>query len=345
MRRALQSLAVLAAAWLASGCTPGRFLAQRIAQAPNSYPRWFAPEARVVIGYEEKAIAQFPLRGVDVPGPPARIAYRVVPPAFYRFQVRATHWVQHGRPMARFDFDAAIPAPAADRPPRGTVFLLHGYALDHETMAPWAFWLGERGWTTVLVDLRGHGRSGGKRVGFGPLEAHDLDRLLETLRARGEATGPVVAFGDSYGASIALRWAASNPSLDSAVAIAPYAELVPAIERLGRDYAPWIPHRLVTAGARALPSVLHQPAAELDTVTPLRRHAPAALLVAGGDDVITPWPEVERLQSLCAPGSRLHVVLGANHESLPFRFPEIAQAVDRWLRERDARGAASGAAR
>jgi len=326
---------LLAGLLLLAGCMPSRFVARRFAQAPNSYPRWFAPEPRVVFDYRDGLVTNFPLRHLAVAVPPARIAHRVVPPADYRLEVRTTNWVEHGLQKARFDFDATVPAPPPNGVRKGTVFLLHGYALDLETMVPWALWLGERGWTAVLVDLRGHGQSTGKQVGFGPLEASDLDRLLADLDARGPLPRPIVALGNSYGASLALRWAASNPGVDSAVAIAPYAELVPTIDRLRGDYVPWMPRRWVVAGARQLPRVLGQPPGELDTTTPLARRAVPALLLAGGADVIAPPGEVGRLRCAAGPGSRLHVVPGASHESLPFRFPELAEVVGQWL---DGRG-------
>jgi pimeloyl-ACP methyl ester carboxylesterase len=242
--------------------------------------------------------------------------------------------MEHGRQIARFDFDAVVPAPPAKMAPRGTVFLLHGYALDQETMLPWALWLGERGWTSVLVDLRGHGQSTGRQVGFGPLEAKDLDRILAHLDSAGRLPRPLVAMGNSYGASVALRWTANQPALDSAIAVAPYAALLPAIDRLRGDYVPWMPRWLVMAGARQLPRVLGQPATELDTTTPLSRRAIPALFVAGGADAIAPATEIGRLRELAMADSEVLVVPGANHESLPFRFPELADAVARWLERR-----------
>ena len=54
--------------------------------------------------------------------------------------------------------------------PRGTVILLHGYGLAQFAMVPWAIRLAQSGWRCVLVDLRGHGKSTGKKVYFGTRE-------------------------------------------------------------------------------------------------------------------------------------------------------------------------------
>ncbi len=319
------------AAFGAAGCHPARFVARRFAQAPNTYPQWFAPDARVVLGYHDSLITNFPLQRITVTNPPARLAIRRVPPAAYGLQMTTTNWSVRGRELARFDFHATVPAPPWPGPPRGTVFLLHGYGLDLETMVPWALWLGERGWVSILVDLRGHGHSTGRQIGFGPLEASDLDQLLIGLRERGEVPGPVMALGVSYGAALSLRWAAQNPAVTSVVAIAPYAELAPTVDRLRSDYVPWLPHWMVSRGVREIPGVVGSPAAELDTITVVGRRSVPALLIAGGADVIAPVAEVERLRKRAGNGSRIEVILDANHEALPFRFRELSEAVDAWL--------------
>jgi pimeloyl-ACP methyl ester carboxylesterase len=351
------------------GCSPSRFIANRFIKAPNSYPTWFAPEPRVYLGYQPRITdrlqleamlatwsayftngsirtnAAFPLQtnATQLAGlvprfgnDPARIVYRVVPPAAYNLTVTATNWTENGVQKAEFGFRRAIPAhplPGLKRP-SGTVFLLHGYGLDHETMLPWAFWLGERGYQSILVDLRGHGRTSGKSISFGPVEVAELRALLSHLQSQDRISGPVFAMGVSYGATLALRWAGTDPRLDSAIAIAPYARLADAIENIRADFASWVPASWIGAGVRKLPEVVGVQAGELDPLEVLKTHPTHALLMAGGADVIAPVEAVERLQHACLAGSRLWVLMDSNHEALPFRFPELAPPVGRWISER-----------
>ncbi len=362
----------LAAAFLLTGCSPSRFIANRLVKAPNSYPTWFAPEPRVYLGYQPRITdqlqleamlatwsryftnghvlpgGQFPYETNSVVTPamverfgqdPARIVYRVVPPAAYNLRVKATNWIEGGREKAEFSFQRNIPAPplpGVDRPV-GTVFLLHGYGLDHESMLPWAFWFGQRGWQAVLVDLRGHGRSTGKSISFGPVETAELGGLLTHLQGKGRVASPVIAMGVSYGATVALRWTASDPRLSSAIAIAPYARLGDAIENIRKDFASWVPSSWIRAGTRRIPEVIGTNAGELDTLQAIQGRSVHALLMAGGMDVIAPVSAVESLQQVCAPGSHLWVLEGSNHEALPFRFNDLAPAVDRWLGSRPSR--------
>jgi pimeloyl-ACP methyl ester carboxylesterase len=368
LTRILRPVAVTLLALACSGCTPGRFLAGRLAGAPNQFPTWFAPEPRVYLGFPPRITESLPIETLEIlrqasvigaslhhqpspesipipPNPasnaraaqqPLTLAFRIVPPADYQIRVAATNWIENGLEKAEFTFQRKLPAPPLppEIPRRGTVFLLHGYGLDQDSMLPWAFWLGERGWLSVLVDLRGHGRSTGSSVSFGPVEAADLQTLLDHLIAQNRVPGPVIALGVSYGGALALRWTASDPRLDSAIAIAPYDRLDAAAENLRSDFASWLPRSWVRHAVQHLPAVLKLPRSELDTRAPMGRRRIPALLLAGGNDRIAPVSEVEHLHNLASPGSRLWVLDGSNHEALPYRFPEITPPIARWLEER-----------
>ena len=156
-----------------AGC--GTFVADRLAQAPNTYPTWFAPKPRVTLGFSPKFLSNFPTNHLDIASPKARICYRVIEPADYHLKVSSTNWVEKGERQFEFRFKATLPGLTNQwtASPRGTVVLLHGYGLAQFSMAPWALRLAEEGWRCVLVDLRGHGKSTGKRIYFGIQETND----------------------------------------------------------------------------------------------------------------------------------------------------------------------------
>jgi pimeloyl-ACP methyl ester carboxylesterase len=314
-----------------AGC--GTFVAHRMVQAPNTYPKWFTPRAPVAVAFSPKMLTNFPKQFVTVGPPTARLCYRVVEPADYGLKISSTNWLEHGRKKFEFDFHADVPGQsnAWTSAPRGTVVLLHGYGLAQFTMAPWALRLAQEGWQCVLVDLRGHGKSTGKRIYYGIQETHDLSQLLDALARDGRLKEPVVAFGESYGAALALRWQTVEPRVGTVVAITPYAGLSNAVLNLCREYAGWMPRSLLRSGLKKLPSVLEVPADELDITTELARHPVTALLVAGTEDKITPVADVEQLRVLAAPGSELVVVPEATHESVLYFFPELVPPVLAWL--------------
>ncbi len=344
-------LITLAAVVLSTaGC--GSFIAHRIVQAPNTYPTWFAPEAPVSLGFSPKLLTNFPVHFVEIGPPTARMRYRIVEPADYNLEVTATNWLQHGKQQYDFTFRADVPGASNiwTAAPRGTVVLLHGYGLAQFSMAPWALRLAQEGWRCVLVDLRGHGKSTGKRIYFGTRETHDLSQLLDQLARDGKAVGPVAAVGESYGASLALRWKGVDPRVGAVVAIAPYAVLSNAVLNITHEYSGWTSEAwkpwktpffivgsvvgsdpVIKAGLRKVPSVLNVQPGEIDTATVLRQRPVDALFVAGADDKISPVGEVNKLYKVAAPGSELVVVPHATHEALTFFFKELAPPMLAWL--------------
>jgi pimeloyl-ACP methyl ester carboxylesterase len=316
-----------------AGC--GTFMARRMAQAPNTYPTWFAPKAPVALAFSPKFLTNFSKQFAAVGPPTARLCYRVVEPADYNLISSPTNWLERGRKQFEFDFHADVPGRSNvwTSAPRGTVVLLHGYGLAQFSMAPWALRLAQEGWRCVLVDLRGHGKSTGSQIYFGVRETNDLSQLLDKLAQDGQLKEPVAAFGESYGAALALRWKTVEPRVRTVVAVAPYAGLSNAVLNLRHEYAAWLPKTLIKAGLKQLPAVLEIPAGELDTTTELARRPVTALFVAGAKDKITPVADVEQLHALAAPGSELIVVPDATHEAVTYFFADLVPRVLTWLAE------------
>jgi pimeloyl-ACP methyl ester carboxylesterase len=333
LKRLRLGCVLLLIAVVATGAGCGAFVARRIAQAPNTYPDWIAPTARVTLDFSAGFLTNFPSHYLEVGPPPARIRYRVVEPADYHMVTTSSNWVERGEQQFTFTFKANLPADTNrwSGNPRGTVILLHGWGVAQFAMAPWALRLAEEGWRCVLVDLRGHGKSTGKRIYFGLRETNDLTELLNQLDHDGKLTGPVMAVGESYGAVIALRWAGVEPRLRTVVAINPYASLSNAVMNIGRDYAGWVPLALLRAGMKKLPVLLDAEPAELDTTTALARHPVQALFFAAPGDKVSPVEEVQKDYALATPGSLLIIVPGATHESLTYFFGDLAPPIVAWL--------------
>lgn len=314
-----------------AGC--GSFVARSIARAPNRYPAWFSAEAPVMLAFNPKLLTTFPTHFVDVGPPPARLCYRVINPANYHFKVSSTNWWKHGDKDYRFTFRATVPGLTNrwSATPRGTVLLLHGYGEAQFSMLPWALRLSEDGWRCVLIDLRGHGESTGKRVYFTVKETTDTLQLLDALEKDRQLVSPVCLMGESYGAALALRVKAVDPGIRAVVAIAPYACLSNAVMNIREQYADWMPKVMVKAGIKKLPLLLNIPANEFNTTTILRLHPVKALFIAGGQDKIAPVPAVEKVRNLALPGSPLIIVPNATHEALTYYFKELTPPVLAWL--------------
>ena len=72
----------------------------------------------------------------------------------------------------------------------------------------------------LAYDSRAHGESGGDACTYGFYEKKDLSRAIDRLGG-----GPVLAFGISLGAAVALQSAADDPRIARVVAVSAFSDL------------------------------------------------------------------------------------------------------------------------
>ncbi len=140
-----------------------------------------------------------------------------------KFQVREE---RTGRPLGIAGWWIARAASA--RPGRCVVFI-HGYADAKVGAIAWAPTWHALGYNILAVDLRGHGESGGTECTAGYFERHDIDAVLNSLRAQRPAeTEDLVLFGISLGAAVAAAVAVLREDLAAVVLESPFADFASA---------------------------------------------------------------------------------------------------------------------
>lgn len=93
--------------------------------------------------------------------------------------------------------------PAAGRPWRGSVLVVHGWASRTEFMKAIVEGLRGANYRVVSLDLPGHGQSGGRQL--------NMVNALEALRVAGEWFGPFAAVvGHSFGGAVAVNAVAGS---------------------------------------------------------------------------------------------------------------------------------------
>lgn len=113
-----------------------------------------------------------------------------------------------------------------------TVILLHGLYQNRAMCLPYVSIYRKLGYNVLLIDLRGHGESGGEHTEWGLSEIDDLTQWIQWLHER-DGSMKIGMHGISLGAAMALLYAGSErgSSLSFVVADSSYGNII----ALGRE--------------------------------------------------------------------------------------------------------------
>jgi pimeloyl-ACP methyl ester carboxylesterase len=329
------SLAMLACL-VCAGCVSPAAVARHALEAPNHQSN------------DDKVFKQlafvttnFPVQKVSVGPPPASMELMVIEPGDYGATMTSN--ITARRPRYKGDTHTNVFAFAFGftnypiKPKletndiRGTVFLLHGYGLNKDLMLPWGMVLARAGYRTVLVDLRGHGHSTGERIYFGRVERTDLAQCLDALEQRGVCRGPVGVLGISYGAVLALQWAAVDPRVQSVTAISPYSDPGTAMEEYLKVYAPVLSWRTDHDAAGIIARQLANEWPDSTTASAVRGLKQPVLFVRGGHDELCSRDDLSRLRAAAPEGSEMREVPMANHLVTGMCITQLEGPVTNWF--------------
>jgi fermentation-respiration switch protein FrsA (DUF1100 family) len=242
--------------------------------------------------------------------------------------------------------------PKGDR----AIVLVHGLNCNSWTGAQRdiARSLVEAGFSVLVFDLRGHGRSGGDVLGLGWHERRDVRAAVDLLLERGFEAGRIGLHGVSYGAATALLSAAAIPEVGAVVADSAFADardvMFEQIER--RTGIPsWAPSVFLRPGIIFVTDLRYS--LDLDAIPPERAVSDIAprpiLFIHGSKDDVIPVRHSRRLRVASRnPDDELWIIPGGHTEGVrmlpkgcemtepsPTRTEYLSKVVaffDRWLR-------------
>jgi hypothetical protein len=206
---------------------------------------------------------------------------------------------------------------------RGTLVYLHGIADNRTSGTGVIRWFGTRGFDVVAYDSRANGESGGDVCTYGYFEKQDLHRVLDTV-----APGPIVLFGTSLGAAVALQEAPQDLRVTAVVAAEAFSDL----RTVSTERAPFF----FTAGVieRAFRIAEQRGQFQVDAVSPVAAAShieKPVLIIHGGADSDTPPDHSRRIFAALTGPRRLIIVPGARHnESLR---GAVWTEIEQWLDE------------
>lgn len=276
------------------------------------------------------------------------LAYRVVPAARYGFSYR----YEPTDSGAEFGFTTDFSRHKDHRPDpipvRGTVVMLHGWSMDGTSMLPWALALGERGYQSILVDLRSHGDSKQATVGYGPAEGADIARLAQQMEAEGKLQGTFAIFGISYGAVAGLQAATHlHGKVDGVIAMSPYSNAADGIRGMidtaGHMGGNSLPSRLQRTWIRmryddeAIDRAINEASerigtdlASLETADAIRNTSACIAILHGTNDEMFNIDTIRPLAD-ASNNATFTELEGEGHISAPLRVDLLASPVADWL--------------
>lgn len=333
--RTYRFLLLLAAATVLAGCVSS-MLARKVVAPPNKsgIKALFADSP--IVTHAPDAFAQS--WKIRAPGPPAEIAIASIEPGDYSFVYDLQLSYPEGRDP-KIDHFNAYWRPASESrlglAPKGTLVFLHGYLQDKRFLTPWALKLAQAGYRCALIDMRGHGDSTGRHIGFGAFEAADISAVVDDLGRRGWDVSRVGLFGVSYGASVALLTAGRDPRVKAVVAFEPFASAETAVPELMRAaFAPQV--RGISDRQFAKAHVKEAKIAgfdwqDADIPAALKRTTAPVLFLHGEADTWLSPEHSRRLAADAPPGSRLRLVPRDNHVTLPLQIAPFEREVIDWF--------------
>lgn len=125
--------------------------------------------------------------------------------------------------------------PRAERPGDTAIVLLHGYPATKADLLPLAAAMHPH-FTTLLLDLRSFGESGGRMTTLGFRERADVQKAVDLLADRGYAK--IGVFGISLGGAAGIMAAAEDSRIGAVAAYAPFSDLANLADETYRRFGP-----------------------------------------------------------------------------------------------------------
>jgi uncharacterized protein len=209
---------------------------------------------------------------------------------------------------------------------KGTVCLFHGLTSNKAYYLPEARFFRDHGYNVLLLDFRGHGKSGGMKTTLGYDEAEEVKLACDFLKSKNESR--IFLFGGSMGA-VTIARAVSVYRLDVAgiVLEMPFDGLLDHVKARGRSFG--FPQTIFAVPVtcwigleNSFPVFRHKTSRYAETI-----HCPVLLQWGTNDHLVTSEETQNIFDHFTSKNKKLVVYEDAVHSSL------LNQDPIRWKKE------------
>ena len=196
--------------------------------------------------------------------------------------------------------------------PRGVVLLLHGNAGNISHRIEYALMFRRLGYSTLLLDYRGYGKSTGSPTEQGTyVDAESAWRWLTITRRVPERD--IIVFGESLGGGVA-SWLAARHQVRALILASTFTSAVD----LGSELYPFLPVRLVSRF-------------RYNTLARLRDVRAPVLVVHSREDEIIPFSHGRRLFEAAPEPKAMLELAGGHNQGLVFAREAWVKALAAFL--------------
>lgn len=218
------------------------------------------------------------------------------------------------------DFKLSAAYIAAENTSDTTVIIAHGYMGSRLDMAGVAKMYHDQGYNVLVPDMRAHGESDGKYVGFGYLEKNDFKRWVDKTVAMTGSSAQIILHGHSMGAATVML-ATTEKLPNNVKAIVEDCGYTSAVAELGYQmkelyHLPSVPLLQITSGITKMKAGYYF--GQADPKAALRTNKIPLLVIHGDKDSFVPTAYAHELYEATQGPKAIYIAENANHvEAFP----------------------------
>ncbi|TYC48916.1 alpha/beta hydrolase [Weissella muntiaci] len=199
-----------------------------------------------------------------------------------------------------------------------TVIVIHGFGVDHKAMAPYGTMFHNMGYNVLMPDDRAAGKSGGKYIGYGYLDAKDYLKWIDQVVAKNGQDSEIVVMGASMGGATTMMLSGMNPptQVKAFIEDAGYSSVSAELKyQAGSMYGlpKWLSNILIPVVSAYSKVFAGYSYGEADAVKLLKNNQRPMLFIHGGADTFVPTRFVNQVYRATKGPKEKMIVPNAKH--------------------------------